>query len=181
MIWETPRILVRTFVEDDLDLFYAYRNDEAVARYQGWDFPYPREQAERFIADMKDVVPGRPGQWTQLALQLKSTGELIGDVAFFILREDKRQAEIGVTLAANYQGQGIAREVTRWMLDYLFTEFNLHRVRATCDVDNTASYKVLEQSGFRREAHFIENVYFRGQWASEYAYALLEREWKKQS
>ncbi len=41
-----------------------------------------------------------------------------------------------------------------------------------------ASYKLLERLGFRREAHLVENIWFKGAWGSEFHYALLEREWK---
>jgi RimJ/RimL family protein N-acetyltransferase len=65
------------------------------------------------------------------------------------------------------------------LLDYLFNELNLHRVIAECDVENIASYRLLERLGFRREAHLIENIWFKGAWGSEFHYAILEREWAK--
>jgi RimJ/RimL family protein N-acetyltransferase len=46
-------------------------------------------------------------------------------------------------------------------------------------VENVASWRLLEKLGFRREAHLIENIFFKGAYGSEYHYALLEREWKK--
>jgi RimJ/RimL family protein N-acetyltransferase len=54
----------------------------------------------------------------------------------------------------------------------------LHRVIAISDVENTASFRVLERLGFRREGHFVENLMFKGKWASEYHYAMLAREWE---
>ena len=30
----------------------------------------------------------------------------------------------------------------------------------------------------RREAHLVENIWFKGAWGSEFIYALLDREWK---
>lgn len=33
---------------------------------------------------------------------------------------------------------------------------------------NTASYRLLEKLGFRREAHLIQNVFFKGAWGDEY-------------
>ncbi len=63
------------------------------------------------------------------------------------------------------------------LLDYLFCELALHRVTATCDALNDASAKLLERVGMRREGHFIENIWFKGAWGSEYNYALLQREW----
>ena len=38
--------------------------------------------------------------------------------------------------------------------------------------------RLLERLGFRREGHFIEGFYLRGEWASDYLYALLAREWR---
>lgn len=29
----------------------------------------------------------------------------------------------------------------------------------------------------RREGHFVENVWFKGAWGSEYLYALLQTDW----
>jgi RimJ/RimL family protein N-acetyltransferase len=31
--------------------------------------------------------------------------------------------------------------------------------------------------GFKQEGHFIENVFFKGKWASEFQFAYLKREW----
>lgn len=175
---ETERLLLRTFRHEDLDGFLAYRNDPEVARYQSWEIPYSREQAVAFLAEMRQIEPGAPGQWYQLAIELKATGALIGDCAFGRLKEDARQAEIGYSLARTYQGEGYASEAIHRLLDYLFGELELHRVRAICDVNNLASIRLLERVGMRREAHFIENFWLKGHWSSEYWYGILRREWR---
>jgi ribosomal-protein-alanine N-acetyltransferase len=103
---------------------------------------------------------------------------LLGDCAFSVMSNDKRQAYIGITLARPFWGKGYAEEASRGLLNYLFVELNLHRVVAECDVENSASIILLSRLGFRREAHLIENIWFKGSWGSEFHYALLEREWK---
>lgn len=70
------------------------------------------------------------------------------------------------------------REAVAALLDFLFQELQLHRVVAQTDVRNVPSVRLLERLGFRREGHFIEGFYLRGEWASEYLYALLAREWR---
>ncbi len=173
----TPRLLIRHFRESDLESFLAYRNDPEVARYQGWSLPYSRESALAFLVEMKDKQPA-PGEWLQLALELSSTGESIGDLAFHLMKSDPRQAYLGYTLSRAHWGYGYASEAVRALLDHLFRELNLHRIVAECDADNTASQNLLERLGFRREAHLVENVFFKGQYGSEYHYAILQREWK---
>lgn len=176
---ETERLLLRHFCEDDLETFLVYRNDFPVAQYQGWEFPYPREQAEAFIKEMKEKEPNTPGEWFQAVIEFKETHEMIGDVAFHIMKEDPRQAYIGYTLVRAHWWKGYGAESVRRLVDYLFGELNLHRLVARCDVENVASYHLLERMKFRREAHFVDAVWFKGKWASEYSYAKLRREWEQ--
>jgi len=173
---ETERLILRHFTDADLVPFMAYRNDPGVARYQGWE-GISEAEAHAFIAEQKQVQPGVPGQWFQIAIALKETGMLAGDCALKIDEHDERQAEIGYTLARAYQGKGIAAEAVSRVLDYAFRTLELHRVIAITDCENTASIALLERLGLRREGHFIQNVWFKGKWADEYLYAILQHEW----
>jgi RimJ/RimL family protein N-acetyltransferase len=176
-LFETKRVLLRPFQDSDLDLFYAYRSDPAVARYQGWGLPYSRAKAAAFIEEMKHKQPALPGEWYQVAIVLKTSAALIGDCAFRVFAEDDRQADIGFTLSALFQGQGYAAEAVVCLLNYLFGELKLHRVIAVCDVENTASIRLLEHLKMRREAHYLQSFCSGGQWGCEYGYAILKDEW----
>lgn len=178
---ESSRLILRPFQDSDLESFLTYRNDPEVARYQSWSVPYPRESGVQFVNLIQMTNPVSQGEWYQVAVELKSTREMIGDVAFCTLISDERQALIGYSLARPYWHQGCAFEAVSTLLGYLFEERDLHRVIAECDVDNVASWKLLEKLGFRREAHLVENVYFKGRYGSEYHYAMLAREWRKSS
>lgn len=179
MYLQTPRLILRNFIDDDLESFLAYRNDPAVAKYQGWGIPYPREMAEKFIASMKEKAAPKQGDWLQFAVALKDTTELIGDLGCFVKREDVRQAVIGFTISSSNWRKGYAVEVIPCLLDYLFNDLDMHRVTADCDVENAASYRTLEKLGFRREAHFVESFLLQGIYTSEYHYGLLRREWRE--
>ena len=175
---ETDRLRIRHFQNSDLESFFDYRNDPDVARYQGWDVPYPREKAVEFVTEMSAKEHDVQGEWLQAAIEEISTGQMVGDAAFFVKKDDP-QAYIGCTIARSYWRKGDGMEATRCLLDYLFEELDLHRVIAITDVENRASFNMLERMGFRREGHFVENLMFKGHWASEYHYAMLKREWKK--
>lgn len=174
---ETDRLLLRPFRDSDLETFVAYRSDSEVARYQGWQAPYRFEKGIEFIAGLKMSQPGRPGEWYQLALELKGQQRMIGDCGFCISTEDSQQAEIGFTLARAFQGQGYATEAVTCLLGYLFDGLQLHRVHANCDVENINSARLLERVGMRREGHSIQSLWFKGRWSSEYWYAILQAEW----
>ena len=189
---QTPRLILRPFEERDIPSFCAYRSDPDVARYQGWEAPFPPEEAVRFVAEMIQAQPGTPGAWYQVAIELKADGDairevrpsgerataMIGDCAFCV-SADGRQAEIGYTLARHSQGQGYASEALTRLLDYLFTDLNLHRVHANIDPENLPSARLLERLGLRKEGLFVESLWFKGGWADEEWYAILQTEWLK--
>jgi RimJ/RimL family protein N-acetyltransferase len=179
MYLHTTRLILRNFIDSDLESFLAYRNDPVVAKYQGWGIPYPREKGEAFISSMKERVALKQNDWIQYAVALKDTDELIGDLGCYIKKDDVRQARIGFTLAAKYWRKGYISEVIPYLLEYLFEDMDIHRVAADCDVENIASFRTLEKLGFRREAHFVESFLVNGVYTSEYHYGLLQREWRE--
>ena len=58
-----------------------------------------------------------------------------------------------------------------------FANLNLHRVWATCDTRNYASYRVMEKLGMRREGLFKKDVLQKGESRDSYLYAVLAEEW----
>jgi RimJ/RimL family protein N-acetyltransferase len=173
---ETARLRLRRFRADDLARFMAYRNDPDVARYQSWE-SISLAEAQAFIQAERDAWMGSPGVGVQIAIELRATGELIGDCYFRIEPDDPRQAEIGYTLATHAQGQGLATEAVSAWLTYAFGAFALHRITATVDCQNLRSVALLERLGMRREGHFLQNIWFKGAWGDEYLYAMLREEW----
>jgi RimJ/RimL family protein N-acetyltransferase len=173
---ETARLRLRRFGDADLPAFIAYRNDPDVARYQSWD-GISEAEAVAFVREQQTAPAGEPGEGLQIAVERKDSGRLIGDCFFKVVEDDPRQAEIGYTLAREAQGHGFATEAVAALLTWAFPTFDLHRVIAITDVKNTGSVALLERLGLRREAHFRENIWFKGAWGDEYLYAILRDEW----
>jgi RimJ/RimL family protein N-acetyltransferase len=174
---ETARLRLRRFTNSDMDAFLAYRNDPEVARYQSWERVTKRE-AQALITDQVDEQPGEPGSWFQFAIAIKDTDALIGDCALHVHAEDPRLGEIGYTLAREAQRQGYATEAIRAVLAYAFETLALHRVSASADCRNTPSFRLMERVGMRREGHFLQHAWYKGEWCDEYLYAMLRSEWR---
>lgn len=168
------RVTVRAFRESDLTEFTRYRSMPEVARFQSW-IEYSIEQAQAMFADMSTVAFGTHGHWFQVAICARGDNRLLGDLAVHFI--DEHQVEIGFTLAPEHQGVGMAREAVSLLLNYLFIECHYHRVFAVTDCLNKPAYQLLERLHFRRESHWVENIFFKGAWGSEYQYAILAREW----
>ena len=172
----SARLLLRRLQRDDAGALCAYRSLPEVARYQSWDSFGP-DDAARLIESQSTAEPDIPGTWFQLAIVEAATGDVIGDCGLHCRKEDPRQTEIGITLSPQHQGRRYAAETVECLLDYLFGSLDKHRVFASTDVLNRPAVALFRQLGFRQEAHLVENLWFKGQWGSEYLFALLKREW----
>jgi RimJ/RimL family protein N-acetyltransferase len=171
IIVEIDNITIRQFEKSDLQTFASYRAIPEVAQYQSWS-DYTYDDAIKLYDSMQGHTLGEVGQWFQLAIADKQSHKLLGDLAIHFI--DDQQVEVGFTLAPENQGKGIGSKSLSAFIDHLFNTMNKYRIIATTDCDNHAAYKLLERVGFRREAHFVNNIFFKGQWGSEYQYALLK-------
>ena len=172
----SERLLIRPFTEADLKAFSRYRANPAVAKFQSWsDFSYADALALFQTIDYANF--GAIGHWCQLAIADSTSNQLLGDLAVQFI--DAQQIEIGFTVAPEHQRKHVAKEAITALLDYMFDTLKQHRVIATTDVENIASYRLLEGLGFTREAHFRQNIYFKGAWGDEYQYAMLRSEYKR--
>jgi RimJ/RimL family protein N-acetyltransferase len=92
-----------------------------------------------------------------------------------------RQGEIGFAFARSHQGQGYAAEAATAMLRLAFEDLRFHRVCAVVIEGNDASARLLARLGFRQEARLVDGVHFKGEWATQLVFAMLEDEWRARS
>jgi len=197
----TERLVLRklTLSEHDVDDLHAQQSSPELTAFMLYG---PRDRAtviekiaewteRELLADtddyaqlaivLADAVPPRainPASNTPTLLPLPDRRDvLIGTLYFKILSADDATAEIGWALHSDFQGSGYAHEAATALLDIAFTEMKLHRVIAKLDPLNEASVRLCRALGMRHEAHHVEDVWLKGEWADTGIYAILEREW----
>ncbi len=178
---QTSRLTIRPFEAADLDDVYAYHSRPEVSQYLYWE---PRERSEVAAVLEKRIASQtfkQEGDNLVLAVELKETNKVIGDLYLMWRSQAHQQAEIGFIFNPDYQGHGFATEASSVLLSLGFREFGFHRIYGRCDARNEASYKLMERLGMRQEAHFIHIELFKGEWGDELFYAILEDEWRERS
>jgi RimJ/RimL family protein N-acetyltransferase len=174
---ETERLLLRPFQPADVDDVHAYQSRDDVCRY----IPYqPRSRAEvvaRMDPSKSPSVLHHAGEALFVAAQLRATGQVIGDLVLFWRSAEHRTGEIGYVFNPEHSGRGYATEAARAVVGLGFDGLGLRRVIARVEARNAASAAVARRLGMRQEAHFVENEWFKGEWADELVFAILDREW----
>ena len=143
ILFESDRVFVRPFRQEDTLTFLAYRQDKAIERYQGWK-DYSLEDALKFVdwASKCSIASGE----TQLALVLKETNTLIGDI--YLKFEDTHIA-LGYTCATAFQKKGYMSEILNVVLAHLQESYKLP-MRAEIDIRNLDSIRLCERLGFKQ-------------------------------
>ena len=172
----TDRLILRDFVFDDWLAVLAYQRDPRYLRYYRWA-DRSSQDVQRFVQMFLDQQQAQPRVKYQLAIELKPTGQLIGNCGIRQEAMGEPQADIGYELAPDHWGHGYATEAARAIVEFGFTQLKVHRIWSWCIADNTASARVLERLGLRLEGRLRETEYFKGRWWDTLVYAILEHEW----
>ncbi len=174
---ETEHLLIRKFKSTDANDLFEYLGDEEVVIFEPYDM--------FTLEECKSEAMERQESDTFLAVELKASGKLIGNVYFAQVEPRKAKTyTLGYVFNRHYQGRGLATEAARAIVEYGFSHYAAHRIIAMCNVLNEPSWRLLERIGMRREALRIGNMFFdegadgKPLWFDSYQYGVLENEWE---
>ncbi|MCL2461930.1 MAG: GNAT family N-acetyltransferase [Defluviitaleaceae bacterium] len=172
---ETERLILRKLKEDDFEEVHSYMCCPETGIYLPWCSDC-EEEARSYIRLAIDEAEKTSVYHYHYAAVVKETGKLIGGCRVSC------DGSLYWVLHRGYWNQGFGVEMGRAMIQYGFKELNLHRLFATCDADNLASYKLMEKLGMRREGLFIEALPAHKltdrQYSDQLRYAILKDEWE---
>lgn len=173
---ESKRLIIREFTQKDWVKIHEYASDSEVVKYETWG-PNTELQTREFLESACKVRQDLPRKNFECAVTLKESGVLIGACGLRIKDSVNLSGDIGYTLRKDQWGKGLGTEVAQALIHFGFKQLKLHRIWATCHVNNRASARVLEKSGMQKEGLLRKNILQRWEWRDSYLYAILETEY----
>lgn len=134
-------------------------------------FPHPYTEADgrAFLASIATDAPVR-------VFAIEADGRAVGSISIFPQGDvHRRNAEIGYWLAEKYWGRGIVPEAIRLIVEYGFSTFDIDRIFARPFGSNVRSQKVLEKTGFTREARLEGTIIKNDRREDEVYYAIRRK------
>lgn len=174
----TERLILRPICLNDAGEIFHYRSDSVTNQYQGW-IPENIEDVQYFIKNRVSKIIDKNGTWFQFVITLKQSGELIGDIGLHFFDKENKQVEIGCTLNKNYHNEGYASEAMGEVIKYVFNILNKHRIIASIEPGNLSSIRLVRRLNFRKEAHFRQSIFSKGNWIDDLIFAILRSEWSE--
>jgi len=102
----------------------------------------------------------------------KQDNVLVGGLTLANIRRGCAQAgSLGYWMGASYTRQGYMTAAVNALVPFAFGSLKLHRIEAACIPSNTASVRLLEKTGFKREGYARQYLCIDGKWQDHLLYA----------
>jgi ribosomal-protein-alanine N-acetyltransferase len=149
---ETTRLLLqRLRYEDAEEIFYSYASKPEVTKFLSWPTHKSVEDTREFLRYAYECW--NKGLDFSYSIRLRESYNLIG--GFGLIHEAGR-IQFGYALSPTSWNNGYATEACIKMMEVVRGCPQIYRVNTFVDTENTASIKVLERSGLKREATLIK-------------------------
>lgn len=158
MIAEGTQIYLEKLTLDHLDSFHEYRRNPEVCKYQGYS-PFTKQEASDFITGNLPIPIGSRGKWTQIGIYSSINNQLIGDCVSNFQQDEPRNVELGISINPAFQNQGLATDTTTTLMEYLKSNFDVHKFIARVDARNQSCIRVFEKLAFQLEGTIREDFY----------------------
>ena len=175
---ETERLILRRFdINDVEELFYnGYITDEKMTENLSWKPCKTLEEQRKIIENW--VKQYEKNDFYKWLIETKDTHELIGGIDICNLYKNKDYGEVGYCIGSKYWNQGYATEALRRVIEYLLIECEFHLVEAHHAGYNTASGRVMEKAGMKKDAELRERRFDKntGKYTTQVYYSIIKDE-----
>ena len=171
------RIYLRAFEISDLETLNKLRNDEDSFLYTlGNKYYISKEYDKKWI---EDKIFNNSLQ-IYLAICLDETKEIIGYTSINDIDYRNRKAQWGgIVIDKNYAGKGIATDVGKQVLTFVFEEIGLNRLYAFVNEIHKASLRMTEKLGFKNEGIMRDFSYKQNRFHNAIILSILKKEYDK--
>ncbi len=154
----TAGIYLRKMTGEDTDRIVAWRNRDDVRKNFIYQELFTRESHENWVRTKVET-----GQVVQMIICNLSDDQPLGSVYIRDIDHTHHKAEYGIFIGEpEARGRGVGTAVAGLMLQYCFTEADLHRVYLRALSDNIQAIRSYEKAGFVREGLLKDDVCING-------------------
>ncbi len=178
IVLETKRLLLKGLSPEDMTVLFENFSKTEIKKMLGHRSD---EEYELEAYKQRNGYASYNRRFLLFLLSDKSTGLIIGRCGIHNWNVDHRRAEIGYNLSdENYKRKGFMTEALGAVMDYGFTQLNLHRMEALVGSTNTPSLRLMEKYGFVKEGELREHYLVGEKYEDSLVFSILQKEYLKE-
>lgn len=172
----TERLLIEPLDYKDRDDLFEYLKKDEVHLYEN--------STAYTIEKLEDSMSWLVSSNHFYSVKKKDTKKHIGHIYFSLSSPPHfKEYMVGYIFNPTHQNKGYCTEAVTAIIDNGFKNKDIHRVKAMCNPDNIASWKVMEKVGLIREGRLRNRVHFKNDregnpiWWDEFVYGIVKEDW----
>ena len=172
----TDRLLLRPIELHDLNEVYAMFSDNQTMQY--WDDVPLQNMLQAKEKINRNRQANAAGSALTLAVELKASQGMIGQISLFNMHQVSARAEVGYVLSSEHWQKGLMHEAMQAFIAFCFTGLKLRRLEADIDPANMASTALLQKLGFAQEGLLKQRWQVGGLITDSALFGLLKSTWQ---
>ena len=170
-ILQTERLLLRQFVDTDLEKVFKGLSHPEIIKYYGVSYQTLEATKEQmtFFADLEKNGTGI--WWAVCSIDNKT---FYGAGGLNSLNKEHKKAEIGFWLISDFWGKGIMKEAMPLICNYGFNNLGLHRIEGIVETENKNCKNAIAKLNFKHEGTVKECEVKNGKFISLDIYAMVK-------
>lgn len=177
---ETPRLVLRTWCEADVEQLALGLNNLDVARWLAFvPHPYSTAHAKDWLRRCREIASaGTEPTAHEFAIELRSERRVIGGISLSKIDRTAGTAGGGIWIANGYQGHGYGREAFEAKIQFAFEELGLTKLVNGYFDGNEGSWAMQRKLGYRQAGQVPSRCLADGRPRIEHMTVLLRSDWE---
>lgn len=169
---KTERLLLRQFVDNDIENVFKGLSDPDIIKYYGVSYQTLEATKDqmKFFADLEI---NETGIWWAVCSSDNKT--FYGAGGLNNLSKEHKKAEIGFWLIPEFWGKGIMTEAMPVICNYGFNNLGLHRIEGIVETENQNCKNAMAKLDFQHEGTMKECEIKNGKFISLDIYAKVKK------
>jgi len=165
-------IYLRALEPEDLEFVYAIENDEVIWEVSNTQTPYSKFLIRQYLENAhQDIYEAKQ---LRLAICKNDSDTAIGLIDLFDFDPRNKRAGIGIVIQNQKErSKGFGKEALELLIDFSFTQLQLHQLFANIGVDNDSSLNLFATFGFQKIGIKKDWLYTNNSFKDEAIFQLL--------
>lgn len=173
------RVLLRSIKKSDLSNMLKWYNDPEVIQYLSLYLPMTEMGEEKWL---EDICTKR--KETDVVFMIEAiVGKRkipIGSCGLHRINWKDRDAEFGIAIGEKkYWSNGYGTEAAELIIDYGFSQLNLHRIFSGAYSFNERSIRMHLKLGFKKEGVVQDGIFKNGKYQDKVLFGILRKKWER--
>ncbi len=173
-IIEENGLVLRRLQISDYKSYLDYVTDDKISSQ--FNFNYNEETAKLRLDEIveKYSQENKPFIWV---IALKDTNEFVGMITIDSISFSNKKFSLACGIRNCYRGNNYAYIASVALIDYVFNNFDMHRLELAHNIDNVISQRIFEKLGAKFEGIARESKFYNNEFKDRKVYSILKQEW----